>query len=520
MRSGLIRSSQINQVLFFQARGLSSGRICSEQEQPDGIPSGWNATIGLELHVQLMAKKKLFSPASAKWDDPPNTNVALVDAGVPGSLPLLNPECMQLAARAIIGLDGKVQNQSSFDRKHYFYSDQPLGFQITQQHSPIGRGGKIHLGTNEGLKYTKDIRISQMQLEQDTAKSIHAVYPGYVLTDLNRAGVALLEIVSEPDIDTPDEAALCVRKIQTLLRHIGASHCNMEEGSMRCDVNVSVYRDGECRLSGTRCELKNLNSLKVIRGAINAEVQRQIEVIHNGKQVEQETRGFDARQGKTFLARSKEDAPDYRYMPEPDIPEVHLTDQWIEAVRATLPELPEAALARIQGQYSLSKDTVETMLDEPGCIGLFEDVAKGRNAKVVAAWITSEVFGQLSYRAQRVQDSTLTANQLSALLDALEGKMVTSTQAKQLLVEYMNGDVRSVADLIKAHGWEVISDEGKLVDIAKSILDEHPKEIEGYLKGQKRRLNFFVGKVMSATKGQARPQDVSRIVHELLEKRR
>ncbi|KAJ2400697.1 hypothetical protein GGI23_001873 [Coemansia sp. RSA 2559] len=466
-----------------------------------------------------MANRKLFSPASAKWDDPPNTNVALVDAGIPGSLPRLNPECIDMAARAILGLNGKVQKQSSFDRKHYFYSDQPLGFQITQQRSPIGRGGKVSLGHNEGLDYTKDIRIHQVQLEQDTAKSVHGVYPGYVLTDLNRAGVALLEIVSEPDIETPEEAALYVRKMQALLRHIRVSYCNMEEGSMRCDVNVSVYRNGDHRLSGTRCELKNLNSLKVIRGAVSAEIRRQIESIESGNPVEQETRGFDARQGKTFVIRSKEDAPDYRYMPEPDIPEVHLTDEWIEAARLALPELPEVALARIQAQYGLSKETVETILAEPGCVDLFEDTARGRNARTVASWITSEVFGQLSYRAQRLQDSTLTSGQLSGLIDALENKSVTSAQAKKLLIAYMNGETQSVDDLIKKYGWKVIDDEKSLVGIASKLLDDHPKEVAGYLKGQTRRLNFFVGKVMAATKGQARPQDVSRIVQELLEQR-
>ncbi|KAJ2555072.1 hypothetical protein EV175_002372 [Coemansia sp. RSA 1933] len=444
----------------------------------------------------------------------------MVDAGIPGSLPQLNPECIDLAARAILGLNGKIQKRSSFDRKHYFYSDQPLGFQITQQRFPIGRGGKISIGPNEGLDYTRNVRIHQLQLEQDTAKSIHDVYPGYVLTDLNRAGVALIEIVSEPDIKTPDEAALLVRKIQTLLRHIRVSHCNMEEGSLRCDVNVSVYRDGDNRLSGTRCELKNLNSLKVIRGAISAEIQRQIETVNSGRLIEQETRGFDTHQGKTFVVRSKEDAPDYRYMPEPDIPEVHLTDEWIEFNRAALPELPDATLARIQEQYGLSKDTVEMMIAEPGCADLFENVAKGRNAKTVASWITSEVFGQLSYRAQRLHDSTLTAGQLSGLLGALENKSLTSTQAKQLLIEYMNGETRSVDDLIKAHGLVIIDDEEKLVDIASRLLDSHPKEVAGYLKGQTRRLNFFVGKVMAATKGQARPQEVSKIIQDLLERKR
>ncbi|KAI8322198.1 aspartyl/glutamyl-tRNA amidotransferase subunit B [Martensiomyces pterosporus] len=482
--------------------------------------SSWNVTIGLELHVQLAAAQKLFSTASAKWDDLPNTNVNMVDAGLPGSMPRLNPECVRLAARAILGLNGQVQRVSAFDRKHYFYSDQPLGYQITQNARPIGRGGYVELGPAEGFSYTKKIRIHQLQLEQDTAKSIHGVYPGYTLTDLNRAGVALMEIVSEADMDTAEEATQYVRKMQTLLRHIGVSNCNMEDGSMRCDVNVSVHRDGEDRLSGTRCELKNLNSLKVIRGAIEAEVSRQIALIEGGNEVKQETRGYDARNGKTFLARSKEAAPDYRYMPEPDIPLVHIADSWIQDVQCTMPELPEKALARVMSQYGLSQEETETMLGEPGCIELFEEAAKGRDAKRVAAWITSDIFGQLSYRGQRLCDSSLSVRQFCGLLDALTNDQVTSAQAKQLLIEVMDGDKRTAEELIEAHGWKVIDDQSQLHSIASHLLDAHQKEIEDYLSGNKRRLNFFVGKVMSATKGQAKPQDVSRIVKELLEAKR
>ncbi|KAJ1819340.1 hypothetical protein LPJ75_001211 [Coemansia sp. RSA 2598] len=502
---------QIGKLALVAARGFRYNGYSTAAAR------GWRSTIGLELHVQLLSKQKLFSAASAKWDDAPNTNVCMVDASIPGSLPRLNPHCVRLAARAILGLEGQVQQISSFDRKHYFYLDQPLGYQITQQQQPIGRGGFIDLCQAEGPDRSKRVRIHQLQLEQDTAKSIHDVYPGYFLVDLNRAGVALIEIVTKPDLDSAEEAVQFVRKMQVLLRHIGVSNCNMEDGSMRCDVNVSVYRDGDNRLSGTRCELKNLNSLKVIRNAIDAEVARQIELLAAGKAVEQETRGFDARSGRTFLVRSKEAAPDYRYMPDPDIPEVHISGDWIKIVQKTLPELPEVTRERLLNQYSLTKEDIEIMINEPGCVSFFEHSAAGRDPKRVAAWVTSEIFGQLSYRAQRLADSPLTAAQFGQLLDSLDNDEITSSQAKQLLIEFMDGESRTAAELIKAHGWKVLSDESQIRKAAKDVLDMHPKEVLGYLKGQTRRLNFLIGKTMQVTKGQARPQDVSRIVKELLE---
>ncbi|KAJ2277932.1 hypothetical protein J3F81_000725 [Coemansia sp. RSA 371] len=497
-----------------------SWRQYTSAASADQTTAGFKATIGLELHVQLLAAQKLFSAASAKWNEPPNTNVNVADAGFPGALPQLNPECVQLAARAILALDGQIQQRSAFDRKHYFYADQPLGYQITQQHHPIGRGGYVDLGSLDGLEYVKRIGIHQLQLEQDTAKSIHGVYPGHVLVDLNRAGVALIEIVSKPDVDTADEAVMYVRKMQNLLRHIGVSNCNMEEGSLRCDVNVSVYRDGEDRLSGTRCELKNLNSLKVIRGAVNAEISRQIAVVQRGDNVEQETRGYDAQSDTTFVTRTKEAAPDYRYMPEPDVPEIHINESWITRLRKTLPETPEAVMSRMMPQYGLVQEDVETMLGEPGCTAFFEQAVVGRDPKRVLSWITSEVFGQLAYRSQRLIGSSLTVPQFTQIIDALSSDAITSGQAKQLLIEFMDGEQRTIDELIAAHGWEVISDDGKLRVISKQLLDTHPKEVARYLKGQTRRLNFFVGKLMQATNGQAKPQNASEIMKELLEARR
>ncbi|KAJ2826510.1 hypothetical protein IWW50_002323 [Coemansia erecta] len=524
-RLGELRSSKL-------AFGLSTGsntasfasirswRCYASTSGADRVGTEFKATIGLELHVQLLAAQKLFSAASARWNEPPNTNVNVADAGLPGALPQLNPECVTLAARAILALNGHVQRRSAFDRKHYFYADQPLGYQITQQHHPIGRGGYIELGSLDGLGYTKRIGIHQLQLEQDTAKSIHNVYPGYVLVDLNRAGVALIEIVSEPDVETAGEAVLYVRKVQALLRHIGVSNCNMEEGSLRCDVNVSVYRNGEARVSGTRCELKNLNSLKVIRGAVNAEIGRQIAAIRRGEKVEQETRGYNAQSDSTYVTRTKEAAPDYRYMPEPDVPEICIADDWIASLRKTLPETPEVALVRMMSQYGLAQEDVETMLGEPGCAAFFEQAVVGRDPKRVLSWITSEVFGQLAYRNQRLAESQLTLSQFTQLMDALSSDLITSAQTKQLLIAFMDGEQRTTSELIKAHGWQVISSDSELRGIAEQLLEAHPKEVAGYLKGQTRRLNFFVGKLMKETKGQAKPQKASQVIEELLEARR
>ncbi|KAJ2610667.1 hypothetical protein H4S08_003504 [Coemansia sp. RSA 1365] len=523
----LSRSSVPAPVLFTNSRRRKNTLVqkraigsIAQQVRIDPTDNEFKATIGLELHAQLAASQKLFSAASAQWNELPNTNVCAIDAGLPGALPQLNPRCVELAARAILAFDGHVQPRSSFDRKHYFYADQPLGYQITQQHHPIGRGGYIQLGPTDGLDYPKRVNIHQLQLEQDTAKSIHGVYPGYVLVDLNRAGVALIEIVSEPDIETAIEASTYVRKMQTLLRHIGVSNCNMEEGSLRCDVNVSVYRKNEDRLSGARCELKNLNSLKTIRGAIAAEIARQTEIICKGGCVEQETRAYDARGDKTYPLRSKETAPDYRYMPDPDVPELHLSQDWIERVRSALPEMPEMTLARVKLQYGLTQEDVETMLNEPGCLAFFEESVQGRDPKRVSSWITSEVFGQLSYRNQKLIDSPLTVQQFVQILDSISADLITSAQAKHLLIAFMDGEKRHVSELIKAHGWEVIGDESQLQGIAKDLLEKHPKEVAGYLKGQTRRLNFFVGKLMQLTKGQAKPQEANRIIRELLESKR
>ncbi|KAJ2784683.1 hypothetical protein H4R18_000974 [Coemansia javaensis] len=500
------------------ARWLVGRAALARQARSHGsLPGEFKVAIGLELHVQLQAAQKLFSAASARWDDAPNTNVSAVDAGLPGALPQLNPECVALAARAVLVLGGQVQRRSAFDRKHYFYADQPLGYQITQQWHPIGRGGVVRLGAGEGLPRARAVRIRQVQLEQDTAKSVHGVERGHVLVDLNRAGVALVEIVSEPDMETAEEAAAYVRKVQALLRRAGVSKCNMEEGSLRCDVNVSV---GSGAQRGARCELKNLNSLKTIQGAINAEIARQAVAAARGERPAPETRGYDARSGETFLLRRKETAPDYRYMPEPDVPEVHVTDDWIAHVRSSLPETPEAAQARLERQYGLGREAAATILGEPGCLEFFEAAARGRAARQVAAWITSEVFGQLAYRGQRLADSPLAPRQLADVLDALGRDAITSRQARELLIAFMDGERRGAAELIAAHGWAVVSDGAQLRRMADRLLDAHPKEAAGYLRGQERRLNFFVGRLVQATGGQAKPQAASAAVREALEARR
>lgn len=467
----------------------------------------FKATVGLELHIQLLSKQKLFSQASGKWSSPPNTNVNHLDAGLPGSLPALNPHCLELASRAILGLNGQIQSRCAFDRKHYFFPDQPLGYQITQQFCPLGLGGYLDLPA-------KRVGIRQLQLEQDTAKSIRQIVPSHVLLDLNRAGVPLIEIISQPDIEQPQEAVDFVRQIQLLLRHLRVSDCNMEEGSMRCDVNVSVYPAGQPRLSGTRCELKNLNSFRTIRGAIQAEAARQSRVLQEGGTVRQETRAYDARAHTTLKTRDKETAPDYRFMPEPDIPAVHISQDWIQRIRASLPELPQDALDRVAREYKISHDDVLTLLNEPSALSLFEQAARRVGAKRALSWVASEVFGQLTYRSQRLQESPLTAAQLVGLLDALDRRQITSTQARQLLIQFMDGDPRSAPELIQSNGWQVIQDHEKLQQLTLHTIQKFPREVQQYQMGSHRRLNFLVGQIMKQTQGQAAPQQVSQLLRE------
>ncbi|KAF0374333.1 glutamyl-tRNA amidotransferase chain B [Gigaspora margarita] len=331
----------------------------------------WETIIGLEVHAQLNSKTKLFSSSSTSFNEPVNTNVSVIDAAFPGTLPQLNTKCVELAVAASLALSGNVQLVSSFDRKQYFYPDLPPGYQITQHYAPISLGGKIFLNQLDGLEYDTMVRIKQIQLEQDTGKSIHDIVPGMTLIDLNRAGTGLIEIVTEPDMRTSKEAGLTVKKLQSILRTIGSSDGNMEEGSLRCDVNVSVHEHETPY--GTRCEIKNLNSIKFLMAAIDVEIERQIKELENGNKIVQETRGFDVLKNKTFRLRTKETATDYRYMPEPDLSPLILNKDYITRISNNLPELPDDLKTRIMKQYGIPLHDVIVLMNETGGVKYFEE---------------------------------------------------------------------------------------------------------------------------------------------------
>ncbi|KAJ1917234.1 hypothetical protein H4219_003318 [Mycoemilia scoparia] len=513
----------------------------------------WYATIGLEIHAQISSPQKLFSGCRTDWDKEPNTNIFPQDIGIPGTLPVLNPDCIKKAVSTILALSGEVQLKSSFDRKHYFYPDQPLGYQITQHYEPIGLGGQLVLNEQDYASYSGEgkntrnapkgriVRIKQVQLEQDTAKSFHDIVPNKVLIDFNRAGIGLMEIVTEPDLTSGEEAGIFLSKIRDLLQTIKASNAQMEQGSLRCDVNVSVFsptsdnpRYNQVN-TAVRCELKNMNSIKAVVAATEREIKRHIDVIENGperdNQLVQETRGYNVKDNETFRIRAKEQAQDYRYMPEPDVPEIVLDDAIISRVRAELPELPDQKLERLMTQYGLKLEDAQTMMDVTGCTEFFEKVmriTKNRESSMaVVPWITSELFGYMKFdtsspSATKVgfEDLKITPAQLASIVDDLKSNKLTSAMAKKVLQKIVLEQNKGLAsEIAQQNGWTVISDDSEdLRKMCEKLISNNPKEASKFKKGSNRVLGFFVGQVMKETKGQAKPQVVSRIFTELLSK--
>ena len=357
-----------------------------------GNTGKWEYVIGLEVHAQVSSKAKLFSGASAEFGAEPNTQVSLIDAAMPGMLPVLNQYCVEQAIKTGLGINAKINNVSIFDRKNYFYADLPQGYQISQFYLPIVQDGRLFIKTSSGTE--KRIRINRIHLEQDAGKSMHDQFPNFSLIDLNRSGVALMEIVTEPDLSSPYEAAEYVKKLRRLLRCIGSCDGNMEQGSFRCDANISVRKTGEAL--GTRCEIKNVNSVKNIVKAIEYEAARQVEILENGGKIDQETRLFDATTGETRTMRSKEDANDYRYFPDPDLLPVHVEEELIERLRAELPELPDAKIARYLREFGLNQYDAEVIVADEETAKYFEEASAGATPKIVANWISSELFGRLN----------------------------------------------------------------------------------------------------------------------------
>lgn len=475
-----------------------------------GETGDWEVVVGLEVHAQVVSKAKLFSGASAAYGAGPNENVSMVDAAMPGMLPVINRFCVEQAVRTGLGLNAKINLWSRFDRKNYFYPDLPQGYQISQYKDPIVGEGEIEVELDGGE--TIVVGIERLHLEQDAGKSIHDLSPKESYVDLNRAGVALMEIVSRPDMRSADEAAAYFAKLRTILRYLGTCDGNMEEGSMRADVNVSVRRPGEP--FGTRTETKNINSIRYVKQAVEYEARRQIEVLESGGKIEQETRLFNVATGETRPMRSKEDAHDYRYFPDPDLLPLELDPQWVEEIRKSLPELPDAKKHRFIREYGLSVYDAAVLAADRAKAEYFEAVAKGRDGKLAANWVTTELFGALNKAGREIEDSPVTADRLGALIDLIADGVISGRIAKDVFaVMFETGE--DPVEIVEARGLKQVTDTSAIEKVVDEIIAANPAQVE-QVKVKPKTFGWFVGQVMKATAGKANPQAVNEILRRKL----
>lgn len=478
-----------------------------------GNTGKWEYVIGLEVHAQVSSKAKLFSGAATKFGAEPNSQVSLIDAAMPGMLPVLNEYCVEQAVKTGLGINAEINKVSIFDRKNYFYADLPSGYQISQFYVPIVQNGHLSITLEDGSE--KKVRINRIHLEQDAGKSMHDQSPEYTFIDLNRSGIALMEIVTEPDLSSPYEASEYVKKLRSLLRYIGSCDGNMDEGSMRCDANVSVRKPGDPL--GTRCEIKNLNSVRNIVKAIEFEAMRQVDLLESGGKVDQETRLFDTNNGETRTMRSKEDANDYRYFPDPDLLPVRVSDELIELMRSQLPELPDAKIHRYVEKFGLNKYDAEVIVADEETAIYFELAAKGGNHKMVANWISSELFGRLNKNGISLAECKITPLHLSELVGLIEDGTISGKIAKTVFeIMFDTGD--SPKKVVEDHGLVQVSDKGSIEPIIDQILAENPDSVAGYKEGKEKLFGFFVGQVMKKTAGKASPQMVNDLLKEKLSK--
>ena len=473
----------------------------------DGNTGTWEIVCGLEVHAQVTSEAKLFSGASAAYGAEPNSQVSPVDAGMPGMLPVLNRACVEQAVKTGLGLEAHVNRMSIFERKNYFYPDLPCGYQISQYEHPIIGHGHLLIDLPDG--HTKPIGITRLHLEMDAGKSLHDQREGETLIDLNRSGVALMEIVSEPDIRTPEEAVLYMRKLRSILRYLGTCDGNMEEGSLRCDANVSVRKVGDTEL-GTRCEIKNVNSMRFVAKAIEYEAKRQVELLESGQKVIQQTRLFDATKGETRSMRGKEEAHDYRYFPDPDLLPVVLSETFIEELKATLPELPDKKKARFMAEHKLSAYDAGVLVAERAAADYFEAVAKGRDGKQAANWVNNELFGLLGKAGKGITESPISAANLGKLLDLLADDTISGRIAKDVfaIMFETGGDPEAI---VEEKGLRQVTDTGAIEAIVDEVIAGNPGQVETYQKNPK-VIGWFTGQVMKATGGKANPQAVGEIL--------
>ena len=482
-----------------------------------GAKHDWELVIGLEVHAQVASKAKLFSGASTKFGAEPNSNVAFVDAAMPGMLPVINEFCVEQAVRTGLGLKAQVNLKSAFDRKNYFYPDLPQGYQISQLYHPIVGEGEVLVDMEPGI--ARLVRIERIHIEQDAGKSIHDMDPNMSFVDLNRTGVALMEIVSRPDIRGPEEAAAYVTKLRQILRYLGTCDGNMQNGNLRADVNVSIclpgqyekYQEtGDFSHLGTRCEIKNMNSMRFIQAAIDYEARRQIAIVEAGGTVDQETRLYDPDKGETRSMRSKEEAHDYRYFPDPDLLPLEIEQAWVDEIAASLPELPDAKKARFVTEFGLSEYDASVLTADTANASYFEEVANGTDGKLAANWVINELFGRLKKEDHSIEDSPVSPAQLAGIIKLIQKGDISGKIAKDLFeIVYTEGG--DPARIVEDRGMKQVTDTGAIEAAVDEIIAANPAQVEK-AKANPKLAGWFVGQVMKATGGKANPKAVNEIV--------
>ena len=482
-----------------------------------GAKYDWELVIGMEVHAQIASKAKLFSGASTKFGNEPNSNVAFVDAAMPGMLPVINEFCVEQAVRTGLGLQAEINLFSAFDRKNYFYPDLPQGYQISQLYHPIVGEGEVIVDMAPGV--ARRVRIERIHIEQDAGKSIHDMDPNMSFVDLNRTGVALMEIVSRPDIRGPEEAAAYVVKLRQILRYLGTCDGNMQNGNLRADVNVSICQPGQYEKYleggdfshlGTRCEIKNMNSMRFIQQAIDVEARRQIAIVESGGSVDQETRLYDPDKGETRSMRSKEEAHDYRYFPDPDLLPLEIEQDWVDEIAANLPELPDQKKARFVTDFSLSEYDANVLTAELDSAGYFEEVAKGRDGKLAANWVINELFGRLKKDDCDISESPVTPAQLGGIIDLISKGEISGKIAKDVF-EIVYSEGGEPAQIVDSRGLKQVTDTGAIEAAVDQVIADNPAQVEK-AKANPKLAGWFVGQVMKATGGKANPKVVNELV--------
>lgn len=476
-----------------------------------GKKNDYELVVGCEIHAQVASQSKLFSRAATAFGAPQNSQVSLVDAAMPGMLPTINEECVKQAVKTGLGINAQINLRSVFDRKNYFYPDLPQGYQISQFLDPIVGEGAVKITNEDGVK--KTIRVERIHLEQDAGKSIHDQHPSMTLIDLNRSGVALMEIVSKPDISSPFEATEYVKAIRSIVRALGTSDGDMEKGNLRCDANVSVRLVGAEKL-GTRCEIKNLNSIRNISRAIEFEAARQVEIIENGGKIDQETRLFDALNGETRTMRSKEDAMDYRYFPDPDLPPLVLSQAFVDDIKNSLPELPGARKQRYISQLGIPEYDAGVLTADTDISDYFEQLIAKHEPKLCVTWLTVELFGRMNKLGINFENLKISAQNLIGLLDLMKSGEISGKIAKDVL-DGMIETGESAAQIVESKGLKQVSDTGAIEKIIDEVIAKNPQMHADYKSGKDKLFGFFVGQVMKESKGQANPG----VVNDLLKKK-